>query len=119
MRTNLNNWALSAAVLIPLACSAGANEPSVFQGAGPGYTGGAAPAGSTGGSARPATFNSPNATIPGPRSVQEADIYKLVGNTLYILSSKRGLEMVDVTDVQSPKLLSTLPTKSSPRQIYV
>jgi hypothetical protein len=61
----------------------------------------------------------PNATIPGPRSIQEADIYKLVGNTLYILSSKRGLEIVDVTDVQSPKLLSTLPTQSSPRQIYV
>src|SRR6266481_3632550 len=61
----------------------------------------------------------PNATIPGPRSIQEADIYKLVGNTLYILSSKRGLEIVDVTDLQSPKLLSTLPTQSSPRQIYV
>ena len=61
----------------------------------------------------------PNSTIPSPRSIQEADIYKLVGNTLYILSSKRGLEIVDVTDVQSPKLLSTLPTQSSPRQIYV
>ena len=60
-----------------------------------------------------------NSTIPNPRSIQEADIYKLVGNTLYILSSKRGLEIVDVTDVQSPKLLSTLPTQSSPRQIYV
>ena len=58
-------------------------------------------------------------TVPGPRSIQEADIYKLVGNTLYVLSSKRGLEIVDVTDVQSPKLLSTLPTQSSPRQIYV
>src|SRR6516164_5954997 len=66
----------------------------------------------------------PNATITNvpiadQRSIQEADIYKLVGNTLYILSSKRGLEIVDVTDVQSPKLLSTLPTQSSPRQIYV
>jgi len=65
------------------------------------------------------TFN-PNTTITNTtRSIQEADIYKLVGNTLYILSSKRGLEIVDVTDVQSPKLLSTLPTQSSPRQIYV
>jgi hypothetical protein len=62
----------------------------------------------------------PNVTITNAtRSIQEADIYKLVGNTLYILSSKRGLEIVDVTDVQSPKLLSTLPTQSSPRQIYV
>jgi hypothetical protein len=63
--------------------------------------------------------SNPNSTIPSPRSIQEADIYKLVGNTLYILSSKRGLEIVDVTDVQSPKLLSTLPTQNSPRQIYV
>ncbi len=53
------------------------------------------------------------------RVIQEADIYKLVGNTLYILNSKRGLEIVDVTKVQSPRLLATLPTASSPRQIYV
>lgn len=73
---------------------------------------GHSPPGSSGGA-------NPNATIPGPRSIQEADIYKFVGNTLYILSSKRGLEIVDVTDVQSPKLLSSLPTQSSPRQIYI
>jgi hypothetical protein len=61
----------------------------------------------------------PSSTTPGGRAIQEADIYKLVGNTLYILSSKRGLEIVDVTDVQNPKLLATLPTQSYPRQIYV
>jgi hypothetical protein len=80
-------------------------------------TGSAGTTGAGGGAANPtATING---TTPGPRSIEEADIYKLVGNTLYILSSKRGLEIVDVTDVQSPKLLSTLPTQSSPRQIYV
>lgn len=61
----------------------------------------------------------PSSMIPSQRSIQEADIYKLVGNTLYILSAKRGLEIVDVTDVQHPKLLSTLATQISPRQIYV
>jgi hypothetical protein len=55
----------------------------------------------------------------GSRSVQEADIYKLVDNTLYILSSKRGLEIVDVTNVSSPQLLATVPTAQFPRQIYV
>ena len=60
------------------------------------------------------------ATTTGTRAIQEADIYKLVGNTLYILNAKHsGLEIVDVTQVQSPKLLTTLPTASSPRQIYV
>jgi hypothetical protein len=82
--------------------------------AGCGGIGGASASGSKG-------AVNPNTTITNTtiRSIEEADIYKLVGNTLYILSSKRGLEIVDVTDVQSPKLLSTLATQSSPRQIYV
>lgn len=58
-------------------------------------------------------------TTAGGRTIQEADIYKLVGDTLFILSSQRGLEIVDVTDVKSPKLVSTLATQNSPRQIYV
>jgi hypothetical protein len=53
------------------------------------------------------------------RSIQEADIYKLVDNTLYILSSKRGLEIVDVTNVSSPQLLAAVPTAQFPRQIYL
>ena len=56
----------------------------------------------------------------GARVIQEADIYKLVGNTLYILNASRSsLQIVDVTNVQSPQLLATLPTESGPRQIYV
>ncbi len=56
----------------------------------------------------------------GARTIQEADIYKLVGNTLYILNAKRsGLQIVDVTNVASPQLVATVPTASSPRQIYV
>ncbi|HSQ63494.1 MAG TPA: hypothetical protein VLM85_09790, partial [Polyangiaceae bacterium] len=54
------------------------------------------------------------------RAIQEADIYKLVGNTLYILNANRSaLQIVDVTTVQSPRLLATIPTANSPRQIYV
>ncbi len=54
------------------------------------------------------------------RTIQEADIYKLVGNTLYILNAtKHDLEIVNVTDLTSPKLLATVPTDQSPRQIYV
>jgi hypothetical protein len=56
---------------------------------------------------------------PTPRTIQEADIYKLVGNTLYILNANHGLEIVDVTTVEKPRLLTTVPTATSPRQIYV
>jgi len=55
----------------------------------------------------------------GARAIQEADIYKLLGNTLYILNADAGFQVVDVTTVQSPQLLVTLPTSSTPRQIYV
>ncbi len=53
------------------------------------------------------------------RAIQEADIYKLVGNTLYVLNAKRGLEIVDLTNLASPQILATVPTASTPRQIYV
>ena len=54
------------------------------------------------------------------RTIQEADIYKLVGNTLFILNAtKHDLEIVDVTQLKRPRLLATVPTAKSPRQIYV
>ncbi len=54
------------------------------------------------------------------RAIQEADIYKLVGHTLFILNAtKHDLEIVDVTQLKRPKLLATVPTAQSPRQIYV
>src|SRR5579863_7782903 len=43
------------------------------------------------------------------RTVQEADIYKLVGNTLYILNAYRGLQIVDVTNPASPILVGRVP----------
>src|SRR4029077_15348276 len=56
---------------------------------------------------------------PAQRTIQEADIYKLAGHTLYILNATRGLEILAGTNLQSPKLVATVPTASSPRQIYV
>jgi hypothetical protein len=53
------------------------------------------------------------------RAIQEADIYKLVGSTLYVLNATHGLEIVDLTNLQSPKVVATVPTASTPRQIYV
>jgi hypothetical protein len=56
----------------------------------------------------------------GNRAIQEADIYKLVGSTLYILNATvRGLQIVDVSDPLHPNLASTVLVTGSPRQIYV
>ena len=65
---------------------------------------------------------------PGPgghasragRAIQEADIYKLAGDTLYILNATyRGLQIVDVSNPRSPSLAGHVLVTGSPRQIYV
>ena len=72
-----------------------------------------------------ATLAGPGVAPPGGnasagRGIQEADIYKLAGNTLYILNATlRGLQIVDVTSPQSPKLTGTVLVTGSPRQIYI
>jgi hypothetical protein len=117
-------------VAAPLATisACGSSGGSAYEGHSTGDQGGAGGsssgtlAGSGSGSGSSSSGGSSSASGPaqaGPRTIQEADIYKLVGNTLYILNANRGLEIVDVTNVLSPQLLTTVPTASSPRQIYV
>ena len=106
------------------ACSAASGGGGDYSTGNPGGGGGAdasasIPTGSSSGGSSSGGSNAGSGAVQGPRTIQEADIYKLVGNTLYILNANRGLEIVDVTSVQSPKLLTTVPTASSPRQIYV
>jgi hypothetical protein len=75
------------------------------------------PNGASGGGSPP---SSSAAAGPTSRLIQEADIYKLVGNTLYILNGTyRGLQIVDVTNPQSPQRAGSVLVTGSPRQIYV
>jgi hypothetical protein len=83
------------------------------------YAGGSSGGTSSGGLSLAPPIGGLTSGSPAQRTIQEGDIYKLAGNTLYILNANRGLEIVDVTNVQSPKLVATVPTASSPRQIYV
>jgi hypothetical protein len=53
------------------------------------------------------------------RAIQEADIYKVVGNQLYILNQFRGLQIVDITDLTQPKLLARVPMVGRPIDLYV
>ncbi|MHB8421077.1 MAG: beta-propeller domain-containing protein [Myxococcales bacterium] len=86
----------------------GPSNPSASSSPGRGSNGGS-------GGGAPSVGGMPAA----PRAIQEADIYKLVGNTLHILNATNGLEIVDVTDVQSPQILARVPAAGAPREVYV
>jgi hypothetical protein len=93
---------------------------SAFSGGGGSGSSGSGSSGSSSGAlGAAASGQASSGAAPAQRTIQEADIYKLASNTLYILNANRGLEIVDVTNVQSPKLVATVPTANSPRQIYV
>ncbi len=54
-----------------------------------------------------------------PRTVEEADVYKLVGSTLYVLNAYRGLQVVDLSDLSAPRLLGRAPVTGTPVDLYV
>lgn len=53
------------------------------------------------------------------RSIEEGDIVRLVNKTLFILNQYRGLQIVDLTDVESPELISSVPIYGYPVEMYV
>jgi hypothetical protein len=53
------------------------------------------------------------------REIEEADIIKLVDDTLYILNSYRGLIIVDVSSPDEPKYISRVPMFGSPVEMYI
>jgi hypothetical protein len=53
------------------------------------------------------------------RTIEEADIYKRVGGTLYVLNAYRGLQIVDLADASAPRLLARVPLAASPVDLYV
>jgi hypothetical protein len=110
------------------ACSSssatGGPAPSAYYGtpgSSAGSAGGSPSASSAMGSAPPLLNGAAAGTGDSTprRAIQEADIYKLAGNTLYILNSYRGLQIVDVSNLQSPQLLARVPVVGAPRDIYV
>lgn len=54
-----------------------------------------------------------------PRAIEEADIYKKVGSTLYVLNAFRGLQVVDLADLSHPHLLAKVPVVGTPVDLYV
>lgn len=54
-----------------------------------------------------------------PRDIEEADIIKIVGDTLYALNRYKGLLIVDVADPDAPALIGTLDLKGRGVEMYV
>ncbi len=92
----------------------------------PGGGGGRATMGAAGGAAAPGASNGASSSSGGSggaaapaRTIQEADIYKVSGNTLFVLNQFRGLQIIDVTDLKNPQLVSRVPIVGNPVDLYV
>jgi hypothetical protein len=61
----------------------------------------------------------PEARMAGPvRSVVESDIWKVEGRTVYFFNQQRGLEVIDVSEPDAPRLQGRLPLAVSGEQLY-
>jgi hypothetical protein len=72
----------------------------------------------TGAPSGPGTPDAP--TPPGaPRSVEEADVYALAGPLLFVLNGYRGLQVVDLSDLDAPALRGAVQVTGQPVDLYV
>jgi hypothetical protein len=54
------------------------------------------------------------------RTVEEGDIYRVLGNGLILnLNSYRGLQVIDITNVDQPVITGRFPVTGSPVEMYV
>ena len=53
------------------------------------------------------------------REIEEADIVKIVGNTLYVLNTYRGLIIIDITDPDHPMIIGRQQMFGQPVDMYV
>ncbi|MFM2151932.1 MAG: hypothetical protein RL199_367 [Pseudomonadota bacterium] len=54
-----------------------------------------------------------------PRTVEEGDVYKVVGDTLYVLNMYRGLQIIDVSNPDQPVKRGTSRVLGAPVEMYV
>jgi hypothetical protein len=53
------------------------------------------------------------------RAVEEADVYQRAGSTLYVLNGLRGLQIVDLADLDNPRLVGKVPVVGQPVDLYL
>ena len=101
----------------PPADRAPGTEQFVSQAPGTGAGGRETGAPADGGGTGTAITGAPTASPA--RAVEEADVYRLVGSTLYVLNGLRGLQIVDLADLDQPRLLGRLPVVGQPVDLYL
>jgi hypothetical protein len=89
--------------------------PAGMAGVGQSFGAGGADAGGV--AATPGTTNGTSGSTQ--RTVEETDLYRLDGNTLYYLNAYRGLMVFDVSNVDQPKLVGRSPIFGSPVDMIV
>jgi hypothetical protein len=55
----------------------------------------------------------------GARAVEESDVYRLDGSTLYVLNGFRGLQVVDLASLDAPALVARVPATGRPVELYL
>ena len=66
----------------------------------------------------PGTPDAPSPSAPA-RAVEEADVYAVRAPLLFVLNGLRGLQVVDLADLDAPALLATVPVTGQPVDLYV
>jgi hypothetical protein len=64
-----------------------------------------------------AAFTTPRTV--SQRTVEESDIWKISGDTLYFFNQYRGLQVVDIADPDAPVVRGTLELPAAGEQLYV
>lgn len=137
-RTQQRWWLATLAGSFLLACSpSGTGNPSSTSNGGPNRpqgetqfstrTGGSSRNSSAGGGTPGANEDAsanggdraPTAGGGAPRAIEESDIYKVVGNNLFILNRYRGLQIVDISNLDAPRVIGRAPIYGWPKDMYV
>lgn len=53
------------------------------------------------------------------REVEESDIYRVRGNTLYLFNQSRGLQVIDITNPDAPSIRGTFPKAGVGEDLYL
>ena len=101
---------------LPAAFYAGTNEFFEIGSAGDTRT---PPGGPLAGNQTDATAGTTPSTSTTTRAVEESDIWKIHGRTLYFFNQLRGLQVIDLANPDRPELKGTLELPAAGEDLYV
>lgn len=110
---------LGCAAFAPCEIQEGPSEFSSPLAGGPGMLGGGREDNVGGpGPAPPAAGPGPAPAAPA-RLIEESDIYKVSGTNLFVLNRYRGLQVIDIADLDHPRIVGRAPIFGYPKEMYV